>query len=304
MTQSLLSVTALLTTSPHLVRSLVEAGGGGEVWQKLINAGGDFAVRLAVGLALLLLTLWASGAVARFVRRLFVQFHRAGVADETLQSFVASLARYGVLVIGAVAVLQQLGVQTTSVLAVLGAASLAVGLALQGTLSNVAAGEMLLLFRPYRLGDFIEVGGRTGTVTALDLFVTELATVDNIKVVVPNAKVFGDTIVNLSHHAERRIDLVFRIDFEDDLAGAMGVVAAVALSDARVLTVTPALCEATGLSESWAELTLRAWVKREDLAVVRSDLLVGVQAALRSAGYRPAYPHQVGIVPHAQIAGV
>ena len=282
-----------LAAAPHL--SLLN--GESAAWQGLVSAGGDFMVRLAVGVVVLLATLWASGAAAAFVRRLFKQFHRAGVADQTLQSFVASMARYGVLIIGGVAVLQQLGVQTTSVLAVLGAASLAVGLALQGTLSNVAAGVMLLLFRPYRLGDFVEVGGRSGTVMALDLFVTELATLDNTKVVVPNGKVFGDTIVNFSHHAQRRLDLVFRINFDDDLAAALGVISAVASAAPKVLSDPEPLCEATHVTENWAEVTLRAWVAREDLAIVRSELLVAVLAALKAAGYGPAYPHQVGLSP-------
>ena len=112
-------------------------------------------------------------------------------------------------------------VQTTSILAVLGAASLAVGLALQGTLSNVAAGVMLLLFRPYRVGDVIEVAGRTGTVKALDLFVTELTTPDNLKVVLPNGKVFGDVIVNTSYHTRRRVDAVIKTDLKRDVPALM-----------------------------------------------------------------------------------
>jgi small conductance mechanosensitive channel len=276
--------------------------GESAAWQSLASASGDFMVRLAVGVVVLLVTLWASGAAAAFVRRLFKQFHRAGVADQTLQSFVASMARYGVLIIGGVAVLQQLGVQTTSVLAVLGAASLAVGLALQGTLSNLAAGVMLLLFRPYHLGDFVEIGGRSGTVTALDLFVTELATLDNIKVVVPNGKVFGDTIVNFSHHAQRRLDLVFRIDFDDDLAAALGIISTVASQNPVVLTDPAPLCEATNVTENWTEVTLRAWIAKEDLTTVRSDLLVAVLTALKAAGYGPAYPHQVGLAPRPRQA--
>ncbi len=290
MTSDLFTV---LAAAPHL--SLLNSESA--AWQRLVSVGGDFMVRLALGAVVLLATLWASGAAAAFVRRLFKQFHRAGVADQTLQSFVASMARYGVVIIGGVAVLQQLGVQTTSVLAVLGAASLAVGLALQGTLSNVAAGVMLLLFRPYRLGDFVEVGGRSGTVSALDLFVTELATLDNVKVVVPNGKVFGDTIVNFSHHAQRRLDLVFRIDFEDDLAGALGVISTVASQTQKVLAEPMPICEVTNISENWAEVTLRAWVASEDLATVRSNLFVTVLAALKAAGYGPAYPHQVGLAP-------
>jgi small conductance mechanosensitive channel len=266
-----------------------------DLLHRFAGAAGDFLVRLTVAGLVLVLTLWASGWVARFVRRLFDQFERHRTGDQTLRSFTASLARYAVLVVGGVAVLQQLGVQTTSVLAVLGAASLAVGLALQGALSNVAAGVMLLLFRPYRVGDFVEIGGRQGTVKALDLFVTELATVDNVKVVAPNGKVFGELIVNFTHHEERRVDLIFRIDFHDDLAKALEILERVGEGHAMVLTVPAALAEATALTDSWAEVALRAWVKRDDYGLARSELLVAAKRALAEAGYLVPYPHQVAI---------
>jgi small conductance mechanosensitive channel len=139
------------------------------------------------------------------------RLHGRRAPDLTLQTFVSSMVRYVILAIGFVAMLQQLGVKTTSIVAVLGAASLAVGLALQGALSNVAAGVMILLFRPYRVGDIIETGGKKGTVKALDLVITELATADNLKIVIPNNKVFGDVIVNHSHHGQRRVDVTFRV---------------------------------------------------------------------------------------------
>lgn len=266
-----------------------------DILHRLAAAAGDFVVRFAVAGLVLILTLWASGWVARFVRRLFDQFERHRTGDQTLRSFTASLARYAVLVVGGVAVLQQLGVQTTSVLAVLGAASLAVGLALQGALSNVAAGVMLLLFRPYRVGDFVEIGGRQGTVKALDLFVTELATVDNVKVVAPNGKVFGELIVNFTHHAERRVDLTFRIDFHDDLAKALETLQRVGAAHPLVLPEPAVLAEAMTLSDSWAEVALRAWVKSEDYGLARSELLVAAKRALAEEGFLVPYPHQVAI---------
>jgi small conductance mechanosensitive channel len=266
-----------------------------DILHRLAGAAGDLVVRFAVAGLVLILTLWASGWAARFVRRLFDQFERHRTGDQTLRSFAASLVRYAVLVVGGVAVLQQLGVQTTSVLAVLGAASLAVGLALQGALSNVAAGVMLLLFRPYRVGDFVEIGGRQGTVKALDLFVTELATVDNVKVIAPNGKVFGELIVNFTHHAERRVDLIFRIDFHDDLAKALETLRRVGSGHSLVLPEPSVLAEAMTLSDSWAEVALRAWVKREDYGVVRSELLIAAKRALAEEGFLVPYPHQVAV---------
>lgn len=134
---------------------------------------------------------WTQGAVVRSLRRV------KGV-DETLQSFFGSLAKYTVIAVTVIAVLNQFGVETTSLIAVLGAAGLAIGLALQGTLSNIAAGVMLLLFRPFKVGQFVEAGGISGTVKSIGLFVTEFATPDNIQIIAPNAQLWGTAVKNYS----------------------------------------------------------------------------------------------------------
>ena len=177
---------------------------------------GKLAVNLVVAGLILAVTFWVAGWAARFMRRTLSRVHRNS-PDPTLESFSASLARYAVIAVGLVAVLQQLGVQATSILAVLGAASLAIGLALQGALSNVAAGVMILLFRPYRVGDVIETATRQGTVKSLDLLFTEIATPDNVKVMIPNSKVFGDVILNYSTHRHRRADVLFKVPLKTDL---------------------------------------------------------------------------------------
>jgi small conductance mechanosensitive channel len=182
-----------------------------------------------------------------------------------------------VIVVGLVAVLQQLGVQTTSILAVLGAASLAVGLALQGALSNEAAGVMLLLFRPYRVGDTVEIAGRTGVVRTLDLFVTELATADNVKVVLPNGKVFGDVIVNTSFHARRRVDMVFRVEPKRDVQALMAALKTRAEANPLVLKDPQPATEVTGISEAFVEVAVRAWVESPDYAAVKADLLLAAR---------------------------
>jgi small conductance mechanosensitive channel len=191
----------------------------------------------------------------------------------TLLSFVASMSRNVVLIIGLVAVLQQLGVKTTSIIAVLGAASLAVGLALQGALSNVAAGVMILLLRPYRVGDIIESAGRTGHVRALDLFVTELSTPDNLKIVIPNGKLFGDVIVNHTYHARRRADVVLRLPLAADVRKIMERLRLRLEADPRVDKTPPPIVELTGAAEAWVELAARPWVHRENLAAMKSDLI-------------------------------
>ncbi len=170
---------------------------------KALDLLGDFAVNLAIAAIIFVLTLlaarWASGAARKILGRT-----RLVRRDPTVLAFMVQIVRVVVIIIGMIAVLQRLGVQTTSIIAVLGAASLAVGLALQGTLSNVAAGVMLLILRPYRVGEAIDVGGASGTVQKLDLFTTQLTNANNHKIVIPNSKVLSDVIVNVTGQRTRR----------------------------------------------------------------------------------------------------
>jgi small conductance mechanosensitive channel len=253
--------------------------GHARLWETYGHDLSSFAVNLLVALIILLATFWAAGWGAGLARRAMGRVKRHnGAPDVTLQSFVGSLTRYLIVVVGLVAVLQQLGVKTTSVLAVLGAASIAIGLALQGTLSNVAAGVMLLLFRPYRVGDLVEISGRLGTVKTLDLFVTELATADGLKVMAPNGKIFGDFIVNYTTHAKRRVDVVFHIGPRQDLAQVLEAMKAILAEDKRVLKDPAPIFEALALNELYAEGAVRVWVKLADYPAVRSAIVLAVQA--------------------------
>ena len=254
------------------------AGARGLTTAKLVDAAGDLAINLAVAGLILLATIWLSRWASRLARSLLARVNaRHGGADVTLLSFAASMARNVVLAVVLVAVLQELGVQTTSIIAVLGAASLAVGLALQGALSNVAAGVMILLLRPYRIGDTIESAGRTGRVEALDLFVTELATPDNLKVVIPNGKLFGDVIVNHSYHRRRRADVTVRLPLGADVAAVMRRLEARLAEDWRVDKTPAPTVELTGAAETWVELAVRPWVPREHVGAVKSDLVLSAR---------------------------
>jgi small conductance mechanosensitive channel len=190
-------------------------------------------------------------------------------------------------------------VETTSVIAVLGAASLAVGLALQGTLGNVAAGVMLLIFRPYKVGDFVEVAGKRGVVQSLDLFTTELATLDNVKLVAPNGKVFGEFILNFTAHPTRRLEMIFHVDFSVDLDEATALLRRVASENACVLADPAPQVEVLGLLDNWADVALRVWVGAEhcvaDQSGVRSGLITAAKRAFEAAGYPTPYPHQVAV---------
>jgi small conductance mechanosensitive channel len=234
---------------------------------------GKVAVNLVVAALILLATFWVAGWAAKFMRRTLARVHRSA-PDPTLESFSASLARYAIIAIGLVAVLQKLGVQTTSIIAVLGAASLAIGLALQGALSNVAAGVMILLFRPYRVGDVIETSTRNGTVKSLDLLFTEIATPDNVKVMIPNSKVFGDVILNYSTHRNRRVDVLFKVPLKTDLVSVLKRLRERAEHDTRIRQDPAVMIEVVDLSEAFAQAAIRVWTAAVDFGSVKTDLML------------------------------
>ncbi|HEX3408233.1 MAG TPA: mechanosensitive ion channel family protein [Caulobacteraceae bacterium] len=269
--------------------------GGPAAWMPLVTGALHLLVNLAIGAGLLVITLWAASWAARVARNAAGRLHRGQAPDAVLQGFVGSLVRYGVIVIGLIAVLQQIGVQTTSVLAVLGAASLAIGLALQGGLSNVAAGVMLLLLRPYRIGDRVKIGDVVGRVNGLDLFVTRLHDLDNSVVFIPNSKAFGDVIINYSMPENRRIVMDFHIDYEDDVELALELLREAARADARIAAEPPPWAKVTELGESAVTVTLRAWTSPIGYRDTRFDLIKDVKAAFQREGLSFAYPHQVAV---------
>jgi small conductance mechanosensitive channel len=259
---------------------------------RLTRMAGDLAVNLLIAALILVLTViaarWSSGVVRRGMSRVRGLKH-----DPTVVNFVVQIVRVGVFLIGFIAVLQRLGVQTTSIIAVLGAASLAVGLALQGTLSNVAAGVVLLILRPYRVGDVIEVGGASGLVQRLDLFVTQICNADNHKIVVPNGKVLGDVIVNLSGQGTRRVEIHFSVGYGTNLKQARHVLATTAAAHEKVLADPVPWAGVTGLLDSAVQVTLHAWVKSDDWWQTQADLFEQVKVALDAAGVEIPFPHQV-----------
>jgi len=269
--------------------------GDSELARHMADAAGGLAVNLTLAVLTLVITIWASGWLSRMTARGIERAHRRRPVDTTLQSFAASLVRYFVVIVGLTGVLGQLGVKTTSVIAVLGAASLAIGLALQGALANVAAGVMILILRPYRIGDEVVINGRQGVVKGLDLFATRLADPDNLAVFVPNAKAFGEIIVNNTSTSARRIQLDFTIDYDDDVQAARRIALAVAKGDPRVLAKPAPWAHLTALQDSGVTVTLRAWTTPSDWGEARSDLMVAVKARFEAAGLSFPYPHQVAV---------
>jgi small conductance mechanosensitive channel len=269
--------------------------GDTELLRHLADAAGGLAVNLALAALIFAGTVWAANWLSRLTARGILRAHRRRPPDATLQTFISSLVRYLVVAIGLIAVLQQLGVKATSVIAVLGAASLAIGLALQGALANVAAGVMLLILRPYRVGDAVEINGKQGTVRGLDLFSTRLSNSENLAVYVPNAKAFGDTIVNMSTPVGRRAQLDFNIDYDDDVDRALGLMRACAAAEPRVSKKPPPWAKLTALGDSSVTVSLRAWIAPKDFEDTRFDLMKAVKDRLEAEGFSFPYPHQVAV---------
>lgn len=245
------------------------------------------AFKVVMALAILFAGIWITRWLAAGVRRFASRHERI---DNTLAAFFASIVRYGLLAFVLIAVLDQFGVQTTQIVAVLGAATLAIGLALQGTLSNVAAGVMLILFRPYRLGDFVEVGGQKGTVRDVNLFVTELSTPANVKVTLPNAQCWGAPILNFTFNGTRMLDLSVGVSYKADLDQAMKVVLDTIKADPRVLKEPAPFVKVNALGDFSVTLLSNLWCKSSDILHLRLDLLKSVKEALDDAGIDIPFP--------------
>jgi len=209
-----------------------------------------------------------------------------------LKPFLASVARYVVLVFVIVAVLNQFGVETTSIIALLGAAGLAVGLALQGTLSNVAAGMMLLMLRPFKVGDFIDASGISGTVVEIGLFTSELKTFDGVYLMAPNSELWNKAILNFSRNPTRRLDLVVGIAYTDDVDGAIKALEGLIKSDSRILADPESQVLVTELGDSAVSLNMRFWVNADDFWGVKFDFTKWSKSTIEAAGYSIPFPQQ------------
>ena len=232
---------------------------------------------------------WARRALERALER---ALSRSGKMDATLVRFFGSLVRYAIIAFVIIAALQQFGVEATSLVAVFGAAGLAIGLALQGTLSNVAAGVMLLMFRPFKIGDFVDIGGKTGTVKEVGLFTTELATGDNVKIIMPNGQIWGQAIANFSANPTRRVDLMMGIDYGDNIDTAMATIKRVIGEETRALTDQDSTVAVAELADSSVNIVVRVWVNAADYWGVRWDLTKKLKEQLEADGISIPFPQQ------------
>ena len=249
----------------------------------------DYALDV-VGAVLLLIAGWmVAGWVQKHTARMLGAVERV---DATLLSFVTQLVRYSILILVMVAVLAQFGVQTTSIIAVLGAAGLAVGLALQGTLANIAAGVLLLFLRPFKIGEYIDAGGVAGTVREIGLFATEFESYDGIFVMVPNSQLASAAITNYSRLPTRRLDLVIGISYGDNMNQAMTVLNDLLVHDDRILKEPAHQVMVKELADSSVNLNLRCWTKRQDYWSLLFDLTKQAKERLDKHGISIPFPQR------------
>jgi small conductance mechanosensitive channel len=246
----------------------------------------DNVTRVLTACLILFVGFWLAGMISRQVRALLPH---TGRVDNTLAPLVSQILRYGIIIITVVVALSQFGIQTTSILAVLGAAGLAIALALQGTLSNIASGVMLIWLRPFSVGDAIDAEGISGSVIEVGLFATELRTYDGIFIFVPNSRLWNAKIMNFSREANRMVEIKIGIGYEADMGKARDVLLAAAKKDERVLVDPVPTVHVGALGAISVEAVLRAWVKNGDWWGTKIDLTEKAKAALEAAGIRIPY---------------
>ncbi|MBW1827514.1 MAG: mechanosensitive ion channel, partial [Deltaproteobacteria bacterium] len=219
-----------------------------------------YGLKVIAAIAVLIVGRWIAKGLTGFTEKMMNKRQ----VDPTIVSFVANMAYIAVLVFVVLAALGQLGIQTTSFIAVIGAAGLAIGLALQGSLSNFAAGFLMIIFRPFKVGDYIEGAGVSGTVEKIQIFTTQLKTPDNKTIIIPNAKLSSDNIVNYSVKGTRRVELVFGIGYGDDIDHARQVIESVIGQDDRVLEDPAPAVVVSELADSSVNFKVRVWTSADD----------------------------------------
>ncbi|WP_372679231.1 mechanosensitive ion channel family protein [Desulfosarcina sp.] len=259
-----------------------------EILEKIYQLLTVYGLKVLAALAIFVIGRW----VAKGVRKLVEGIMTKGKVDPTLITFTSNMAYIGLLAFIVIAALGQLGIQTTSFIAILGAAGLAVGLALQGSLSNFAAGFLLIIFRPFKVGDLIEAAGVFGVVEAIQIFTTQLKTGDNKTVIVPNAKLTEDNIVNWTVKGTRRVDMVFGIGYDDDIDKARSLMAGIIAEDSRILKTPAPQISVSELADSSVNFVVRPWVKVEDYWGVHFDLTEKIKKAFDANGVSIPFPQR------------
>lgn len=258
------------------------------VMEKLMDFATTYGLRIIGAILILIIGRVAAGIGRNIVKRLLTRTK----TDETIVRFVASLAYILIIVFTVLAALSKFGVETASFVAVIGAAGFAVGFALQGSLSNFAAGIMVLVFRPFRVGDVIDAAGVVGVVREIRLFNTIIATADNIKVIVPNGKVYGDVIRNITGYDTRRVDMVFGIGYTSSVQKSYEIITRILKEDPRILDEPAPQVALAELADSSVNFVVRPWVKKEDYWGVKFDVTEKVKREFDEAGIEIPFPQR------------
>ncbi len=254
----------------------------------LLEYGAIYGIRVLGAILILFIGRWIAGLLRRLVERTM----NKSQVDATLVKFTGNLVFAILMVVVVLAALNQIGVQTTSFIAIIGAAGLAVGFALQGSLSNFAAGVMLIVFRPFKVGDFIQGAGEAGIVEEIALFTTQLRTPDNKTIIVPNSKITGDNITNFSAKDTRRVDLVIGVSYQDDLKKVKTVLTDILEKDERILKDPAPTIGVVALADSSIDFAVRPWVKAPDYWGVYFDTLQTVKERFDAEGISIPFPQR------------
>ncbi|MDN3525813.1 mechanosensitive ion channel [Halomonas sabkhae] len=250
--------------------------------------GTSFVINLVAAIAIFVLGRW----VAKLLHRLAVKSMKKAKADPLVVTFVGNILYVMMMFAVVLATISQIGIQTTSLIAVIGAAGLAVGLALQGSLANFAAGVMVVLFRPYRVGDYIEGGGVSGTVEEVQIFNTELSTPDNRRIIVPNGQMMSDAITNYSSRSTRRVDLVVGVGYNDDIDTVRRVLESVVADDSRVLADPAPNIRIGSLGDSSVNWIVRPWVNAGDYWDVYWEMTEEIKRRFDREGINIPFPQR------------
>jgi len=258
------------------------------VMQTLYEFATSYGIKIIGAIAIIVIGRIIVGILTKIVRR----FMTKADVDETLTKFVVSLARIGLMVFVFIAALGTLGIETASFAALIAAAGLAIGFALQGSLSNFAAGVMLIIFRPFRAGDYVEAGGAAGTIESVNIFSTIMKSPDNKKLIIPNSKITGDSIINYSAKETRRVDMVFGIGYDDDIRKAKATLVQILASDDRILKDPAPTVAVLELADSSVNFVVRPWVKTGDSWGVLFDITEKVKLTFDEQGISIPFPQQ------------
>ena len=257
-----------------------------QLLEKLIDWGSVFGIKLIAAIAVFII----GKMIAKGIRKLIVKLMNKKDVDLTITSFVSSLT-YGFLLIFVIlAALSQIGIQTTSFMAIIGAAGLAIGLALQGSLSNFAAGFLIIMFRPFKIGDYVAAGGESGSITKISIFTTEMNSVDNKLIIIPNAQIMSGTITNYSAEETRRVDLTFGVGYEADVKKVKEILNKIIADHKLVLKDPEPFVRLGNLNDSSIDFTVRAWVKTADYWAVYFDLTENAKEAFDKENINIPYP--------------